>query len=135
MVAARALPGPRVAVIEGRPTLIVERRPPLPPTLEALRRSMVVRWETRVTRQGARTACVSEQDHRLFPIIEGRHVGLDAVVRDLRLSMCSDCEAVCVRDVSVDRMARLPTGRQMPRRKDHVIGWYSGARPSQRQYL
>jgi hypothetical protein len=126
------VPEPRVAVIEGRRVLVVERRPPLPPTLEGLRRSMAVSWSTTITRQGARTECVSDQDHRLFPIITGRHVGLDGVVRDLRLSMCQDCEAVEVRDVSYDR---LPTAtRQFPRRRDHVIGWYSGARRNQRTY-
>lgn len=129
-----ARPEPRVTVIEGRRTLIVERRPPLPPTLDALRRGMTIAWETTITRRGARVACVSEQDHRLFRFIEGRHVGSDGVVRDLRLFMCADCEAVQVRDVSQDRMTRLPTGRQPLRRRDHVLGWYSGARPNQRSY-
>jgi hypothetical protein len=134
MVLPARRPEPRVAVIEGRTTLIVERRSPLPRTLEALRREMVVSWETRVTRHGARAACISDQDHRLVPLMVGRHVELDAVVRDLRLSMCQDCEAVEVRDITYDSRPRLPTGGQALRRRAHIIGWYSGARPGQRQY-
>lgn len=125
---------PRVTVIEGRRVLIVDRRPPLPPNLDMLRRSMRIAWETTITRRGARVACISEQDHRLFRFIEGRHVGLDGVVRDLRLFMCADCEAVQVRDVSVDRMTGLRPGSRGPARKDHVIAWYSGSRPRGREY-
>ena len=125
---------PRVTTIEGRAVLIVERRPPLQPSLEGLRRAMLVSWETRLSRAGARGTCVSEQDHRLIRFLEGRHVGLDGVVRDLRLFMCADCEAVCVRDITPDRLERLPTGSQPLRRRNHVLGWYSGARPNQREY-
>jgi hypothetical protein len=123
-----------VLVIEGRRTLVVQRRPPLPSTLDGLRRSMRIAWETTITRRGARVACISDQDHRLFRFCEGRHVGTDGVIRDLRLLMCADCEAVCVRDVSVDRLPGLPTGRLLPRRRDLVLGWYSGSRPNERQY-
>lgn len=134
MVAARVVE-PRVTTIEGRKVLIVDRRPPLQATLEALRRAMQVSWETTLTRSGARNACVSEQDHRLVRFLEGRHVGVDGVVRQLSLSMCADCEAVCVRDVSVDRLARLPTGSQPLRRRDHVLGWYTGNRRGNRVYV
>lgn len=125
---------PRVTTIEGRRVLIVERRPPLQPTLEALRRALIVTFELPLRRMGARKACISEQDHRLIRFMEGRHVGLDGTVRDLRLHMCADCEAVCVRDISVDRLARLPTGGQPLRRRDKIIGWYTGSRPNQREY-
>lgn len=128
-----AQPAPRVTVIEGRRVLIVERRPPLQPTLEALRRVMVVRWETRLSRAGARGACLAER-HRLVRFLEGRHAGLDGEVRDLRLFICADCEAVQVRDVSLDRLERLPTGSRPLLRRNHVLGWYSGARPGQREY-
>lgn len=134
MVTAARPIEPRVTMIEGRTVLIVERRPPLQSSLEALRRAMKVTLEVPLRRTGARGACVSEQDHRLIRFLEGRHVGLDGVVRDLQLFMCADCEAVCVRDVSIDRLARLPTGSQPLRRRDHVIGWYTGGRPRQREY-
>lgn len=133
MAAARVVE-PRVTMIEGRTVLVVERTPPIQPTLETLRRAMFVTFEIPLRRSGARKACISEQDHRLVRFLEGRHAGVDGVVRDLRLSMCADCEAVCVRDISIDRLARLPTGSQPLRRRDHVIGWYTGARPRQREY-
>lgn len=124
---------PRVTTIEGRKVVVVERKPPLQPTLEALRRAMAVTWQTPVRRTGPRAECIG-RTHRLFHFLSGRHAGTDGVVRDLRLFMCADCEAVCVRDISIDRLARLPTGSQPLRRRDHVIGWYTGARPRQREY-
>lgn len=133
MAAARVVE-PRVTMIEGRKVLIVDRRPPIQSTLEALRRAMRVAWETRLTRTGTAKACSTEQDHRLIRFMEGRHVGLDGVIRDLRLFMCVDCEAVQVRDVSRDSLQSLPTGGQALRRRDHVIGWYTGSRPRQREY-
>lgn len=126
---------PRVTVIEGHRVLVVDRRPPLPQTLAALLAGMRVTFRTTTPIRGTRPACQSEQDHRLHPFVEGRHVGTDAVARDLRLLMCADCESVCVRDISLDTLSRLPTGRLSPRRRDHVIGWYSGARRNQRTYV
>jgi hypothetical protein len=125
----------RVVVIEGRRVLMVDRTPPIPPTLDRLLATMVVTHSADVRPGGARSICLGEQDHRLRIFREGRHVGLDGVVRDLRLLMCADCESVCVRDVTRDTLSRLPTGRQPLKRRDHVIGWYSGARPGQRVYL
>lgn len=123
---------PRVTTIEGRRVLVVDRTPPLPSRLDWLLRAMRVTWQTEVRTHGARAACVSEQDHRLTRFVEGRHVGTDGVVRDLRLLMCVDCESVCVRDITTDL---LPTARRRPaRRRDGVLGWYSGARRSQREY-
>jgi hypothetical protein len=133
MAAARVIE-PRVTTIEGQKVLIVERRPPLQPTLAGLRHALRVTFEVPLRRTGARKACVSDQDHRLIRFLEGRHVGLDGVVRDLRLFMCADCEAVSVRDISIDRLDRLPTGSQPLRRRDHAIGWYTGSRPGQREY-
>jgi hypothetical protein len=90
----------------------------------------VVRHPVRIG--GTRVACQSEQDHRLRLFAQGRHTGHDGIVRDLRILMCVDCESVCVRDVTLDS---LPTPRRRPlRRRDHVLGWYSGARRGQRQY-
>ncbi len=137
-------PAGRVMVIEGRRTLVVERARPIPPKLEQLleggRDATGRLWTAlRVTvRQplaigGWRAAC-SDQDHRLGLWLEGFHTGSDAIVRYLRLFACSDCAAVCVRDASLDSLPNLPAGRQQLRRRDAVIGWYSGARRSQRQY-
>lgn len=138
---AARLPEPRVQLIEGQSVLVIERRPPLQPSLEALRRAMVVTYELPLRRTGPRAACLTSE-HRLIHFLSGRHLGTDAVVRELRLLMCADCEAVCVRDVSHDSLTALdPAGRGAarpsrlaPRRRDRVLGWYSGARLGQRTY-
>ena len=118
---------PRVAVIEGRPTLITERRPPLPGRLGDLLAHLRV-YPVRIS--GWRAAC-SDQDHRLVPIADGSYLCTDGIRRDLRVRICADCEAAEVRDVSVDylqeangRRALYDSGRLAPRRRDVVIGWY-----------
>ena len=121
--------------IEGQQTLVVERKPPLPAKLDQLLAAMfgvTVRNDVRPT--GASTACETWRTHRFSVLREGRHLGPDRVIRDLRLQMCADCGAVCVRDISFDRISGLPTGRRGPARRDLVLGWYSGARRGQRQY-
>ena len=121
--------------IEGQQTLVVERKPPLPAKLDQLLAAMfgvTVRNDVRPT--GASTACETWRTHRFSVLREGRHFGPDRVIRDLRLQMCADCGAVCVRDISFDRISGLPTGRRGPARRDLVLGWYSGARRGQRQY-
>lgn len=127
---------PRSEVIEGRKTLVVENRPPLPQKmpdlLSAMERSGVT-YRADFQPAGARAACEMRQ-HRFQRFREGPNVGLDGVVRHLRLEMCADCGAVCVRDQSIDRLAGLPTGRKGPARRDLVIGWYSGARRNRREY-
>lgn len=128
--------------IDGQPVLVFEPPSPLPTTLMGLLAHLRVTFRADVRPTGARKSCeVPEieggipRDHRLVRFREGRHLGLDGIVRDLRLLMCADCETVCVRDISVDRLERLPTGVLAPRRRDSVIGWYTGARPNQRVYV
>ena len=126
---------PRVLTIEGRRVLVVERTTPLPQHLDWLIRAMRIAWRQDPRLMGTRSVCESEQDHRLTRWIEGRHVGTDGVVRDLRLFMCIDCASVCVRDITLDTLARLPGAQRLPpRRRDHVIGWYTGARRKERTY-
>jgi hypothetical protein len=133
-------PPPRRMVIDGQTVLVMERKPPLPGRLEALLQSPGMRvFPIRIT--GWRAAC-GREEHRLLPIAEGWYTGPDRIRRDLRVQMCADCESVCVRDVSLDTLAAVdPRGRGplrpsrlAPRRRDHVIGWYTGARRNQRQY-
>lgn len=146
---ARPLAEPRIEMVEGRMVRVIDRRPPLPPTLAGLIAAMRVTWRTDVRPTGARSECLREE-HRLLRFIEGRHVGLDGVVRDLRLLMCADCESVCVRDVSLDGLAGAPAARPVRvtnpstgtsriapavARRDGVLGWYTGARPSQRVFM
>src|SRR3990170_437320 len=147
----------RVTIIEGRRVLVVERRPPLPPTLNLLleggrdtrgRLWYPLRTIARVPLHlsGTRNACLSEQDHRLNDWLDGFYTGpamlaeegeepLETlVVRPLHLLACSDCGSVQVRDVSMDPLPRLAHGRLPLRRRNLVLGWYSGARRRQRVY-
>lgn len=126
-------PVPRVEVIEGRRALVIERRPPLPSSLDRLVSEMAVTYHTPIHARGWRAACEG-QEHRLLRFMEGRHRGLDGVSRDLRLLVCADCAAVCVRDITYDRLLGLPPSSLAARRRDHVIGWYAGARRNQRLY-
>lgn len=124
---------PRVATIEGQRVLVVERRPPLPMRLDRLIAEMTLTFRAPITIRGWRPAC-GEQDHRFFVILEGRHTGHDGERRDLRLLQCADCEGIQVRDISHDRLPGLCTGSLAVRRRDHVLGWYSGARRGSREY-
>lgn len=129
----------RIAVIEGQRTQVVERTPPLPPRLDALLAAMFsLTVKVDITPAGAAAQCSALRVHRFAVIREGRHLGTDRVLRDLRVEMCRDCAAVCVRDISYDRLegplAGLSHGRRGPRRRDHILGWYSGARRNQREY-
>jgi hypothetical protein len=139
-----ALAEPRVTTIEGRRVLVVERTRVLPDQLAVLLNGgrdgtgrlwppLRVAFRRRLTLGGARSECLSE-DHRFTDWLEGFHNGSDGLVRYLHLDVCADCGAVCVRDASVDTLPGLPAARRAPRRKSNVIGWYSGARPGQRQY-
>jgi len=135
---------PRVSTIEGRRVLVVERRPPLPPTLSLLleggrdRDGRVWRPMRTVARvplrlSGTTTACLGE-DHRLASWLDGYFTDRKGILRTLRLMACLDCGGVQVRDVSLDTMAGLDHGRLPLRRRDHILGWYSGVRPRQRLY-
>ena len=121
--------------ISGRRVEVVVRTPPIQPNLEHLRRAMRVTFEVPMPAMGGATqSCVVLREHRLTRFLEGRHVGLDGVIRDLRLLVCRDCHAVCVRDVSADTLDRLPVGGAGPKRRDLILGWYTGARPAQREF-
>ncbi len=129
-------PTRRLEMIEGVPTLRTpDNRPPLQPSLDRLLSAIyMVTAREDITPRGASIRCEVEREHPFRTLREGRHVGLDGVVRDLRVEMCPLCGAALVRDVSYDRLDGLPVGRRGPRRRDSVIGWYSGGRRAQRQY-
>lgn len=129
---------PRLAIIEGQETLVIERRPPLQPSLDRLLGAL---YHVRVARDirpaGARVACERDRDHRFEVLREGRHVGLDGVVRDLRIQMCLDCGAACARDISFDLAIGgepVPRGGAPAKRRDVVLGWYTGRRRAGREY-
>ena len=134
----------RVMVIDGQRVAVFDNPLPLPPTLDlmlnggrdkagrlwtALRPT--VTYPLRLA--GPRSECMA-QDHRLKPWIEGFHSGSDGQTRYLHLNACADCGGIGIRDASFDSLERLPSGRLPLRRKDHLLGWYSGARPRQRIY-
>lgn len=127
----------RYEVVEGRRTLVVTEPKPLPQKMPTLLGALKhVRYAVDISPTGARAAC-EMRDHRFRRFREGRHLGLDGIVRDLRLEMCADCGAVCVRDISFDLAVageRVPIGRKGPARRDLVLGWYSGARRNSREY-
>lgn len=128
------LPVARIATIEGQRTTVVERQPPLPPKLDQLIGSLfAVTTSVDITPSGASAMC-EQRSHPFTTIREGRHFGSDRVLRDLLIQMCPYCGAVCVRDVSFDRLGGLPTGRGGPARRDLILGWYSGKRRDGRSY-
>lgn len=127
--------------IEGVRTRVVDRKPPLPQKLDALLAEMAhfrLHVKVDIKPSGAAAQCERLNVHRFTTIREGRHFGTDRVLRDLRVEMCRDCGAVCVRDISYDRLLlrgeAVPVGRRGPVRRNHIIGWYSGARRNSREY-
>lgn len=127
---------PNTMTIEGRQVLVVGRRPPLQPRLDALIGALfAVSTRNDIVPRGASAECEVWRTHQMAVLREGRHLGLDGIVRDLRIEMCSNCGAVCVRDISYDRMRGLPTGHRGAARRDLILGWYSGARRANRQHL
>jgi len=143
---------PRFATIEGHRVAVFERNPPIAPTLDLLLnggrgpdgylwRALRVAVQHPLRLGGTAMAC-DAFDHRLAPWIEGFAIGRDGIARSLSVQACLDCGAVCVRDRSYDsltayapdRVGAKTAARRPPRRRDHVIGWYSGARRGQRVY-
>ena len=125
----------RTMVIEGQRVQVVTRQLPIPQKLDQLiaqLTAITVREDIRP--RGASIQCEALREHRFGVLRQGRHFGSDRVLRDLRLDMCRDCGAVCVRDISYDRMDGLTPGRRGPVRRDHILGWYSGARRNRREY-
>lgn len=126
---------PRVEIIEGQKVLVFDEPSVLPSSLGALLTQMRITYRDDNYRVGGMSSLCAMREHRLHPFRAGRHLGSDGVIRDLRLLICTDCETVCVRDVSVDTLgdARRQS-RLAPRRRDEILGWYTGARRNQREY-
>jgi len=133
----------RTATIEGRTTLVRPSGSGLPRKLDDLLGQMAsfgFSYATDVRPAGARTACTQLREHRFVRFREGRWFDRSGIRRgqvlDLRLRMCRDCGAVEVRDVSIDVLTpdhRVIQASRLKRR-DHLIGWYSGSRPGNRTY-
>lgn len=138
------MPESRLTTIEGRAVRIIERTPPIPPTLDLLlnggRDTKGRLWSPlrviarRTLRLGGATSMCASHDHRMSAWLDGFLTCSDGIVRSVRVLICDDCGATCLRDVSFDRLPGVSSGRLAPRRRDHILGWYVGARPRQRQY-
>lgn len=124
----------RAATMEGQSVLIVERTPPIPKSLDLLISSMLVVERSDIRPKGATVACEQLREHRFALLRRGRHVGLDGVVRDLRIDMCLDCGAAKVLDVSRDTLPGLRVGARGAARREVVLGWYTGKRRGAREY-
>lgn len=99
----------------------------LPAHLDALLRLLSNGLVYSVPVGGATTACMAEHhDMRLW--ITGTLSG-----RSLRLNKCVHCEAVEVRDVSLDGM--IGVSRLARRPLNRLLGWYTGRRPANRRHL
>ena len=78
--------------------------------------------------RGASTDCTGYETHDLRLWVTGSLNG-----RSMRLLKCADCEAVEVRDVSLDlaigstRLSRRPLNR--------LLGFYTGSAPNRRRIL
>lgn len=135
-----------IQVINGQRTIVAPAHSGLPPKLSDLLVQMATfgfSYHDDFTLGGARPACDALREHRFRRFREGRWFARDGIRRgevlDLHLRMCADCGAVEVRDVSLDvlvdpRSGTLMVGRRGPNRRNHLLGWYSGARPNQRTY-
>lgn len=112
----------------------------LPATLDVLLDSIAVVSRRPVIVRGWGSDC-GEEHHHWAPWIEALYRPVTSVagrpVRlslSLRISVCTLCETVEVRDISFDRLDGLPKGRLPLRRRDALLGWYSGARRAGRIY-
>jgi hypothetical protein len=128
-----------IEVIEGQRTAVVPTGSGLPRKLPDLLVAMThVTYRDDFPLSGARPECDALREHRFRRFREGRWLAREGIRRgevlDLHLAMCQDCGAVRVTDVSLDVMVGLTVGRRGPNRRDHILDWYSGARPNQRQY-
>ena len=102
--------------------------PILPANLDTLLRLIRSGLVYPVPVRGAATACTTAETHDMQLWITGTYSG-----RDLRLNKCADCQAVEVRDVSLD----LAIGdARLPRRPlNRLLGWYTGHNPNRRRIL
>ena len=99
----------------------------LPAHLDALLRLISGGLVYSVPVRGASADCTREtHDMRLW--VTGTYSG-----RSLRLNKCADCQAVEVRDVSLD----LNIGGSVLDRRplNRLLGWYTGRRPAGRVLL
>lgn len=99
----------------------------LPANLDALLRLLSNGLVYEVPVGGATTACTAYETHDMRLWVTGTYSG-----HALRLNKCAHCEAVEVRDVSLD--ANIGGSRLGRRPLNRLLGWYTGRRPANRSY-
>lgn len=125
----RVSQSPRIIRVGGEPVQVLERVTDLPPRLDAFLEQATILSTTRLRILGNRQDCV-DAEHDWHHWLRGVWRGAEIECR-----RCVFCASVEVRDVSFDVLPGVAVGRQGPRRKSDVLGWYSGNRPAGRQYL
>lgn len=131
MVVRAPDPEPRFErIADGVVAQVIEPSFRLPPRLDAMLARTIVTAEFPMRVVGARIACRDAEHDFGRPWIRGVFAGLE-----VKLSRCPYCGTVEVRDVSVDVLEGMGPSTLDPRRRDVVIGWYTGRRAGGRQYL
>jgi len=100
----------------------------LPANLDALLRLLSNGLVYQVPVGGASADCATRESHDMRLWVTGTYSG-----RSLRLNKCAHCEAVEVRDVSLD--ANIGGSRLGRRPLNRLLGWYTGRRPANRYHL
>lgn len=97
----------------------------LPPSLATLLQGLQVYSRSQLVVRGWASPC-ADGDHQLAQWLFGVYRG-----RVLRLSMCTACETVEVRDLTRESS----TLTEQVNSPDELLGWYSGARAHSRVHL
>jgi hypothetical protein len=99
----------------------------LPANLDALLRLISNGLVYQVPVRGATAACTADWSHDWHLWITGTYSG-----RSVRLNKCPNCEAVEVRDVSLDAVIGSSSLKARP--LNRLLGWYTGRRPAGRVF-
>lgn len=125
-----------IRMVDGQPMQEINVRPdgshvlpPLPQSLASLLHDMTVVERRYLVARGFGQEC-AENEHAFAPWLTGIYGG-----RQLALLMCTGCETVQVRDVSVDRLTGASPGRGGWKRGNELMGWYTGKRRAGRVHL
>lgn len=128
MTAAEASADKRIIRVgDGEYAEVTERRL-LPPTLDLLLVQLRVTTRYPYRLVGTIREC-TDATHQF-----GLWLDAGWGAYELRLNRCPFCGTVEVRDISLDFIPGLSTGRLDLRRRSTVLGWYSGRRPASRTY-
>ena len=108
---------------------VTAARSVLPPRLDQLLSRLHTQTRHSVVVLGWSRLC-AHGEHQFEAWIEGVWQS-----RALRLLLCKACETVEVRDVSLDRIAGVSSGRLPLKHRDLLLGWYTGNARNSRLHL